>query len=252
MDMDSQRQREAVFQPLIADLRATARNLCTAAVVAQQVATALGNLLNLSRWNGIGGWLLHVGLPLLLAVGGGRLDRPRPVAACAAALAASGRARPRAGPASPAPRGVLSPLRSPVGPQRAGPRRRPDAAGVRPCWRPTASPATAAAQDLAAAAGRIVDAFYRVRFGGLPLDNPQREAVEHGLAELEHVAAPPPRTAALGPAHEDRFGRLSRVGQEHALRVADGREARRGAVAHGAKRHGRHSRAPRRAAVQDL
>ena len=36
----------------------------------------------------------------------------------------------------------------------------------------------------------MVDAFYRVRFGGLPLDNPQREAVEHGLAELEHAASP--------------------------------------------------------------
>ncbi len=42
--------------------------------------------------------------------------------------------------------------------------------------------------DLAGVPGRVVDAFYRVRFGGLPLDNPQREAVEHGLAELEHVA----------------------------------------------------------------
>ena len=61
---------------------------------------------------------------------------------------------------------------------------------------PTAIAGHSGRPDLAGCPGRVVDAFYRVRFGGLPLDNPQREAVEHGLAELEHVAVP-----RRGPPH---------------------------------------------------
>lgn len=53
--------------------------------------------------------------------------------------------------------------------------------------------ATAAGSKIATATGRphlaplparVVEAFYRVRFGRLPLDNPQRKTVEHALAEL--------------------------------------------------------------------
>ncbi len=53
--------------------------------------------------------------------------------------------------------------------------------------------AAAAGARIAARTGRsqlqsmpaqVVEAFYRVRFGRLPLDNPQTEAVEHALAEL--------------------------------------------------------------------
>jgi len=53
--------------------------------------------------------------------------------------------------------------------------------------------AAAAGLRLAAAAGQprlaglpcqVADAFYRVRFGRLPLDNPQAQAVEHALMEL--------------------------------------------------------------------
>ena len=36
---------------------------------------------------------------------------------------------------------------------------------------------------------RIVDAFYRVRFGGHALDNPEADAVEHALVELERALA---------------------------------------------------------------
>ena len=39
--------------------------------------------------------------------------------------------------------------------------------------------------QISAALDRIVEAFYRVRFGNLPLDNPEQEAVEHELAELD-------------------------------------------------------------------
>jgi len=54
--------------------------------------------------------------------------------------------------------------------------------------------AAAAGVRLAAAAGKprlaglpcqVADAFYRVRFGRLPLDNPQAQAVEHALSELQ-------------------------------------------------------------------
>jgi hypothetical protein len=38
---------------------------------------------------------------------------------------------------------------------------------------------------LAALPGRVVSAFYQVRFGGRTLDNPEAEAVENALTELE-------------------------------------------------------------------
>ena len=61
----------------------------------------------------------------------------------------------------------------------------------RPANWPVAAERIAAAtgrQDCAELPGQLVDAYYRVRFGGLPLDNPQREAVEQGLAQLERMA----------------------------------------------------------------
>ena len=186
--MDSQRQREAVFQPLVAATRETARNLCTAAWWRAKLQ-GLGNLLNLSRWNGIGGWLLHVGLPLVLAAAlAGWLGR-RPLAACTGALAAPGRAQRWRGP--PGRPRVEFYRRFEFLLARKGLVR---AAGQTPREFALGAADRIAGQggreQLAAAAGRIVDAFYRVRFGGLPLDNPQREAVEHGLAEWEHVAFP--------------------------------------------------------------
>jgi hypothetical protein len=39
---------------------------------------------------------------------------------------------------------------------------------------------------------RIVELFYRVRFGGSTLDSQEAEAVEHALAELELALAAPP------------------------------------------------------------
>jgi hypothetical protein len=38
--------------------------------------------------------------------------------------------------------------------------------------------------QLAALPPRVAEAFYQVRFGRLPLDNPRRQAVEQALAEL--------------------------------------------------------------------
>jgi hypothetical protein len=39
---------------------------------------------------------------------------------------------------------------------------------------------------------RVVESFYRVRFGGRALDNQEALAVEHALAELERATAKPP------------------------------------------------------------
>ncbi len=188
VDMDSQRQREAVFQPLVAATRETTRNLCSAEWWRAKFH-AVGNLLNLSRWNGIGGWLLHVGLPLLLAAalagwlgrGLGRRARGLWRRLAGGSGGPARRARPR----------IEFYRRFELLLARKGLVR---AAGQTPREFALLAADHIAGQggreQLAAAADLIVDAFYRVRFGGLPLDNPQREAVEHGLAEWEHVAFP--------------------------------------------------------------
>ncbi len=146
--------------------------------------------MNLSRWNGLGGWLLHVGLPLLLGallagwLGRGLRRRGRQLwRRLSGRVAAPARCtRPRI-EFYRRFEGLLA---------RQGLVR---AAGQTP--RELARLAAerivtdTGRQDLAAVPGRIVDAFYRVRFGGLPLDNPRREAVEHGLAELERTSLSP-------------------------------------------------------------
>jgi len=45
---------------------------------------------------------------------------------------------------------------------------------------------------LAALPGRVVEAFYRVRFGGTPLDSPQAEEVEQALRQLKQAAGSVP------------------------------------------------------------
>jgi hypothetical protein len=40
---------------------------------------------------------------------------------------------------------------------------------------------------------RVVESFYRVRFGGCALDNEEAAAVEHALVELERATAPTTR-----------------------------------------------------------
>ncbi len=188
MEMDRQRQNEAVYRPLVTTIRTTVRNLCSAEWWRGKLH-GLANLLNLSRWDGIGGWLLHVGLPLALIlslagwIGFGLWRRPERFWGRLAGRAASParRARPR----------VEFYRRFEVLLARKGLVR---GAGQTPREFARLAAATivgpAGRQDLAAAADRIVDAFYRVRFGGLPLDNPRREAVEHGLVEWEHAAFP--------------------------------------------------------------
>ena len=146
--------------------------------------------MNLSRWNGIGGWLLHVGLPLALAAG---VWSAGSVAGCGGGRSGSGGrlAGRAASPARrPRPR-VEFYRRFEVLLARKGLVRGP---GQTPREFARLAAATIvgppAGRTWPAAADRIVDAFYRVRFGGLPLDNPRREAVEHGLVEWEHAAFP--------------------------------------------------------------
>ena len=161
-------------------------------VVGPQTARIRRPSWNLSRWNGLGGWLLHVGLPCCWRGAGRLAGGPRPVATGAATLAASfpvGR---------PAPARRLRPriefyrrfqgLLARQGLVRAA-GQTPRELARRAAERIVTDTGR---QDLAAVPGRIVDAFYRVRFGGLPLDNPHREAVEHGCG----IEAPPPHRAA--------------------------------------------------------
>lgn len=57
--------------------------------------------------------------------------------------------------------------------------------------------------------GQLVDAFYRVRFGGASLDKMQSQAVELALRQLEK--------AVRSTSHENRAGRLQGIGKEHAV-----------------------------------
>jgi hypothetical protein len=41
---------------------------------------------------------------------------------------------------------------------------------------------------LASLPATVAEAYYRVRFGGQPLDKPQTDTVEQALAELEQAA----------------------------------------------------------------
>ncbi len=90
---------------------------------------------------------------------------------------------------------------------------------------------------------RVVQAFHQVRFGGHPLDNQETEAVEHALHELELAYRASKRAAAVRcvirrqgsrsrgtrSAYENRSRRISRFGQEYALRMVNERPTRPGA-----------------------
>ena len=125
----------------------------------------------------------------------GVAGRPRSVVAGGVWRRWAGRSGSGRGGADP--RRVLPPFRDALGAAGIGPcappRRRASSPGPSPIWK--ASDARHCRRQPACEAqrpepvlrppGPLVEAFYRVRFGGLPLDNPEREAVEHGLAELE-------------------------------------------------------------------
>ena len=67
MEMDRQRQQEAIYKPAIKTIKDLAHNMFTRQWW-RSVLGKIGNALNLRRWNGLGGWLLQVGLPLLVGL----------------------------------------------------------------------------------------------------------------------------------------------------------------------------------------
>ena len=184
MDMDRQRQNEAIYNPMFAAIGRTAKDMVNLRWWRDRLKQ-VGRWLRGARWHGLGGWLQHVGLPLAVAL---------------AALWLIGRRMGQVG------RRIWRRLRERAA---AGRRRRSRIdfyrrfetllarkGLVRPAGQTPRELALRAAERIAAATGRqdcaalpgqLVDAYYRVRFGGLPLDNPQREAVEHGLAQLERI-----------------------------------------------------------------
>ena len=130
MDMDRRRQEETIYQPAIRAIKQTASDVCDLRAGRRGLLQKIGNLLNVSQWNGIGGWLLHVGGPLLIVLGimflafrrvwraGRRLWRR--MAARAVSRARRERSRVE----------FYHRFRDALGPEGAGPRGRPDAARV--------------------------------------------------------------------------------------------------------------------------
>jgi hypothetical protein len=192
LDMDRQRQRDAVYQPLLDAVENTYK-AATDPDSWRGLGESLGSIFGFLPSAGTLGWwiwtvfLTLVGLAAVLLAGWGvrRMGRrlwPRLAGKDATAAAV---------------RKVevefyyrLEMLLARHGLVRAAGQTQREfaaAAGLRMA-------ALARQPRLAPLAGRVADAFYRVRFGGLPLDNPQAEAVEQALAELAHVgelASPP-------------------------------------------------------------
>ena len=67
MEMDRQRQQEAIYQPAIKAIKDLAHNMFTRKWW-RSVLDKIGNALNLRQWNGLGSWLLHVALPLFVGL----------------------------------------------------------------------------------------------------------------------------------------------------------------------------------------
>jgi hypothetical protein len=185
LEMDRPRQQEAIYQPVLTAIKEFTRKIFTR-LWWRGLLDKTADVLNVSRWNGLGAWLLHVALPLavvLLAAGlifrrlwrSGRRLWQRLAGRSAAPRR---RARPRVEfyrrfEALVARRGLVR------------------APGQTPREFAVVVAANLRTNALADLPGQVVEAFYRVRFGGLPLDNPQQEAVEHGLAEMEQAVPSP-------------------------------------------------------------
>jgi hypothetical protein len=181
VEMDRQRQREAVYKPPIRAIQAALKKLRDPAWWRGLLAE-IGGLLPTIRGTGIVGWVLVVGLALLAAIvlaGVGWL-LVRVVRRMVRRLLG----RPAA-TASRTRIGVefyrrLERLLAEHGLVRAPgqtPREFAVAAGNRLAQQ-------SGREDLATLPVEVVDAFYHVRFGRQPLDNSRAQAVEHALEEL--------------------------------------------------------------------
>jgi transglutaminase-like putative cysteine protease len=203
MDMDKPLQEEAIYNPLVTALR-----------------TVWNKLTDVEFWRSLLGALGDYFENALARLAGGRLMSWRGLLAATAVLAGATllysrlrrllRRRPDADPTHPSAarrhaqvefyRRLESLLRR-FGLVRTATQTQ----------REFADSAAAAIYDSTGAAGlsglpaEVVEAFYRVRFGGAALDKNQTEAVERALADLAEAAA-------QRRSHEDRVGRISGVG----------------------------------------
>jgi transglutaminase-like putative cysteine protease len=200
MEMDRGRQRQAIYQPVLRAARQVIRCLSDPdwwRGLLQRIRQTIDGALR----HGMAGAWVRLGLMLLAglllpAIVLRWVWRP--------AWRLCGRLAARAGPAAARDRsqvefyGRLEALLAQHGLARgAGQTQREFAirAGVKiaeAAGRPQLSPLP----------GRVVEAYYQVRFGRLPLDNPQAEAVEHALAELS--AASDQQSAISNPRMTDR------------------------------------------------
>ena len=67
MDMDRQRQNEAIYNPMFAAIGRTAKDMVNLRWWRDRLKQ-VGRWLRGARWHGLGGWLQHVGLPLAVAL----------------------------------------------------------------------------------------------------------------------------------------------------------------------------------------
>lgn len=194
MEMDRQRQQKAIYEPLVRLARNVIRRLRNPdwwrGVIAE-----IGKALNAGRWGGF----YRLGIPLIVLVAllwlGGRWIRRRwrrlwdRLAGRAAAAAGSSGAE------------VEFYRRLEALLARHGLRR---SAGQTQHEFATAAGARIAAvtgrPQLASLPAKVVEAFYQVRFGHLPLDSPRTQAVEQALAQLAACGLAGPAEIALNAA----------------------------------------------------
>jgi hypothetical protein len=186
VEMDRQRQREAIYQPVVRAARDAIRNLRDPQWW-RGLLEKIGWVLDITE-GGAGFWLrLVLLLPtgLLVLVFGVRWLRrllPRLWARLAGwAIPAAGKDHPRVEfydrlEALLARHGLV---------RSAGQTQHEFAAAAG-----TRIAADTGRPQLAPLPGRVAEAFYQVRFGRLPLDTAEEEAVEHALAELKTVSSP--------------------------------------------------------------
>lgn len=182
VEMDRQRQREAVYQPLVRAIQGGLRKLCDPEWWHDAIGR-ISDALRVTSWNGIGGWLLGIVLPLGIGF----------LVLAAAAWWLSRVAR-RAWRRIAGHQGVLADRAgSPVEFYRRFEQLLARQGMIRPESQTPREFALAAGARLAQQSGRgelallslqVVEAFYRIRFGRQPLDNPGAQAVEHALREL--------------------------------------------------------------------
>jgi hypothetical protein len=185
VEMDQERQRDEIYQPVFRAVVGVFRRLFNLGWW-RSLAEEIGEAMGFFRWGRTGGWWIGMFVIALLGLLLLRLGY-RGLRWAARSLWGRLAGRPalavRGGPGEVefyrrleillARHGLIRP---------AGQTQREfaAAAGIRVAY-------AAGQPQLATLPIQVAEAFYRVRFGRLPLDNPQAEAVEHALAELSSL-----------------------------------------------------------------